>query len=101
MFLGSDAVPLDGLEPGGQPTALRLPHLQPVADPLAASRPRRTQPPHLADKPPLAPRRRPGDHLSPAILRLLHALGTHGNDVEPGRQSPPPSVSQSPASPSG
>src|SRR5271157_3382290 len=29
------------------------------------------------------------------MLRLLHALGTHGTDAEPGGQSPSPSVDQS------
>src|SRR5271157_3448249 len=96
MFLGSDAVLLDGMELGSQPTGLRLPDLQPVAGPPAASGPPRAQPPHLANKPPPAPRRRPGDHLPPAVLRLLHALGAHGTDAEPGGESPPPSVGQSP-----
>src|SRR5271157_4390766 len=48
MFLGSDAVLLDGMELGSQPTGLRLPDLQPVAGPPAASGPPRAQPPHLA-----------------------------------------------------
>src|SRR5271157_1821096 len=96
MFLGSDAVLLDGMELGSQPTGLRLPDLQPVAGPLAASGPPRAQPLHLANKPPPAPRRRPADHLPPAVLRLLHALGAHGTDAEPGGESPPPSVGQSP-----
>src|SRR5271157_5607305 len=96
MFLGSDAVLLDGMELGSQPTGLRLPDLQPVAGPPAASGPPRAQPPHLANKPPPAPRRRPADHLPPAVLRLLHALGAHGTDAEPGGESPPPSVGQSP-----
>src|SRR5271157_2501686 len=96
MFLGSDAVLLDGMELGSQPTGLRLPDLQPVAGPPAASGPPRAQPPHLANKPPPAPRRRPSDHLPPAVLRFLHSLGAHGTDAEPGGESPPPSLGQSP-----
>ncbi len=94
VFLGPDPVPLDGVEPGGQPTGLRLPDLQPVAGPLATTGPRAAEPSHLADQPPTAPRWGPRDHLPPAILWFLHALGTHGADAQPGEQGPPSRVEQ-------
>src|SRR5215467_3700791 len=96
MFLGPDAVSLDGVELGGEPTGLRLPYLQPLAGPPAASWPRGIEPPHPANKPPPAARRRPGHHLPPATLCLLHAVGAHGTDAEPGRQSASQSAGQSP-----
>ena len=96
VLLGSDAIPLDGLEPGGQPDGIRLPDLQPAADSLAQAGSSGAESSHLANQPPPAARRRPGDHLPSAMLRVLHVAGAHGNDVEPGREGPPPCVIESP-----
>src|SRR5208337_1185768 len=74
VFLGPDPVPVDGVEPGGQPIGVRLSDLQPAAGPLATSGPRGTEPSHLADQPPTAPRWGPRDHLPPAILGFFTLL---------------------------
>src|SRR5208283_627779 len=86
MLLGSDAVPLHGLEPDRQPDGVRVPDLQPAANPFGPAGARGVEPPHVADNPPVVARRGSRDPLSAAILRFLQLAGAHGVDIESARQ---------------
>src|SRR6266508_6433798 len=101
MLLGSHSLSLHVLEPGRQPIDLRLLNIQPAADSSAATGPPGTKPPHLAYQPPTVARWRSGNHLPPAMLRVLHVAGTYGDDLKLGRESPTSCVGQSPTTSAG
>src|SRR4051812_1854726 len=71
VLLGPDPVLFDGVEPGGQPDGVRVPDIQPIADPFTEGRPCGFESTDCGDDATPATRWRPRGGVLPAVLRLL------------------------------